>query len=202
MADITQYLEELNTQRNQLAENLTAMGVEADHSEKLNTLVPKVLECSSEEDVKFIDNPSGSIKAKVVVSNEPSYSNIAQYFKSIVLPEGITELGTLSFYQCSNLEYLHIPSTVTAISAGSLANTSIKTLVIPAGVTSFGASAQVSPIRGCTELTDITFLNPECEIYMSADIIPSQTVIHGYQDSTAQQYAVTFERTFALISGN
>lgn len=199
MADISQYLEELNIQKNQLAENLTLMGVEAEGSEKLNTLVPKVLECSSDENVEFISNANGAINAKVVVSNEPSYSNIAKYFKSIVLPEGITEIGNLSFYQCRSLEYLHIPSTVTSINAGSLANTSIKTLTIPAGVTAFGASAQVSPVKGCTELTDITFLNPECNIYMNADIIPVQTVIHGYQGSTAQEYAAAFDRTFVVL---
>ena len=37
------YLAALDAQRDQLARNLTAMGVQASESEKLNTLVPKVL---------------------------------------------------------------------------------------------------------------------------------------------------------------
>ncbi len=44
---ISQYLLELRKQRDNLVENLTAMGVSADKSEKLNTLVPKVLNISS-----------------------------------------------------------------------------------------------------------------------------------------------------------
>ena len=41
---IANYLTELDHQRDQLARNLTAMGVSASESEKLNTLVPKVLQ--------------------------------------------------------------------------------------------------------------------------------------------------------------
>lgn len=44
MPTIAEYLSELSNQRNQLAENLTAMGVQATANEKLNTLVPKVLQ--------------------------------------------------------------------------------------------------------------------------------------------------------------
>lgn len=41
---IANYLTELDNQRDQLARNLTAMGVPASETEKLNTLVPKVLQ--------------------------------------------------------------------------------------------------------------------------------------------------------------
>ena len=41
---IGNYLTELDNQRDQLARNLVAMGVQASETEKLNTLVPKVLQ--------------------------------------------------------------------------------------------------------------------------------------------------------------
>ena len=41
---IANYLTALDEQKDQLARNLTAMGVQASESEKLNTLVPKVLQ--------------------------------------------------------------------------------------------------------------------------------------------------------------
>ena len=41
---IANYLTALDAQRDQLARNLTTMGVQASESEKLNTLVPKVLQ--------------------------------------------------------------------------------------------------------------------------------------------------------------
>ncbi len=50
MATIARYLSELDVQRKALAENLNAMGVEAAASEKLNTLVPKVLQISQSGD--------------------------------------------------------------------------------------------------------------------------------------------------------
>ena len=44
MAKIKQYIQELKRQRNALADNLVTQDVIASHTEKLNTLVPKVLE--------------------------------------------------------------------------------------------------------------------------------------------------------------
>lgn len=48
---ISDYLEELVSQKSALAANLTTMGVSASSSEKLNTLVPKVLEIEGGEAV-------------------------------------------------------------------------------------------------------------------------------------------------------
>lgn len=48
MPTIAQYLTELDKQRDKLAENLTAKGVTASADEKLNTLVPKILDISTE----------------------------------------------------------------------------------------------------------------------------------------------------------
>lgn len=50
MPTIAEYLSELSNQRTQLAENLTAMGVQATATEKLNTLVPKVLQIQQSGD--------------------------------------------------------------------------------------------------------------------------------------------------------
>lgn len=43
--------------------------------------------------------------------------------KSVVISEGIQALGDESFYYCDNLEYVHIPSTVTEIGADIIDNT-------------------------------------------------------------------------------
>ena len=47
MPTVEEYLNELDKQRDNLAENLTTMGVEASVNEKYNTLVPKVLSIRS-----------------------------------------------------------------------------------------------------------------------------------------------------------
>ena len=57
MSTLRQYLAELVRQRNQFADNLTQQGVPAAHTEKLNTLVPKVLDISGGS-----TGPSGTIR--------------------------------------------------------------------------------------------------------------------------------------------
>lgn len=51
----------------------------------------------------------------------------------------------------------------------------------------------------CPNLTDIIFRNKDCEIYDSADTIPSSAVIHGYAGSSAETYADKYSRTFVKI---
>ena len=54
MATIGDYLNKLVTQKNALADNLVTKGVTASHDETLETLVPKVLEITSNDDNIFI----------------------------------------------------------------------------------------------------------------------------------------------------
>lgn len=49
MSTLNEYISAVKTQRDNLAANLNTMGVEANNSETLNTLVPKVLDIKSEE---------------------------------------------------------------------------------------------------------------------------------------------------------
>lgn len=51
MPTIADYLNDLNKQRNNLADNLNEQGVNASRNELLNTLVPKVLKISGAEDL-------------------------------------------------------------------------------------------------------------------------------------------------------
>lgn len=67
MASISQYLVELDKQRDRLAANLTAMGVSANASEKLNTLVPKVLK---------IPQSSVDVPSKIMVYNAENRDDI------------------------------------------------------------------------------------------------------------------------------
>ena len=92
---------------------------------------------------------------------------------------------------------------------------------IPESVTSIGSDA----FSNCTNITDITILNPDCEIYDFETTISNRTVgkktesvdsegnvishgwtggefdgtIHGYANSTAQAYAEKYGYKFAVI---
>ena len=52
---IADYLRKLIELKNQLVVNLKSMGVAAEESEKLNTLVPKVLECNTKQIAEFVE---------------------------------------------------------------------------------------------------------------------------------------------------
>ena len=73
MATIAQYLTELDKWRDKLAANLTAKGVTASAAEKLNTLVPKVLDISG-----------GTPAARTVAFDADHRDNIYLFYNSTV----------------------------------------------------------------------------------------------------------------------
>lgn len=131
IADLLAKLVEL---KNQLVANLSSMGVAADESEKLNTLVPKVLECKTEQNVEFVegtDFTGTSRKAGFITA-----------ISKINIPDGITVIGSYAFASCTSLASVTISDSVTSIGANAFGNcTSLASITIPASVTSIGSSA-------------------------------------------------------------
>ena len=92
MPTIAKYLEELNKQRTHLAENLNTMGVQANTTEKLNTLVPKVLQIQH--------SGSGTVKENVLLDTNSFTSKqetVSAYGESIYIYES-TSAETLQKY--------------------------------------------------------------------------------------------------------
>ncbi|MDE6832870.1 MAG: hypothetical protein K2J39_01275 [Ruminococcus sp.] len=92
MPTIAEYLEELNKQRTQLAENLNTMGVQANVTEKMNTLVPKVLQIQH--------SGSGTVKENVLLDTNSFTSKqetVSAYGESIYIYES-TSAETLQKY--------------------------------------------------------------------------------------------------------
>ncbi|MDE6832802.1 MAG: hypothetical protein K2J39_00930 [Ruminococcus sp.] len=92
MPDISEYLAELTKQRNQLAKNLNTMGVPADTTEKLNTLVSKVL--------KIKQSGGGTVKEKVLLDTNSFTSKqetVSAYGESVYIYES-TSTETLQKY--------------------------------------------------------------------------------------------------------
>ena len=70
----------------------------------------------------------------------------------IGIPEGVTSIGNLSFYDCSSLTSVTIPDSVTSIGYMAFYScTSIKSVIIPDNVTSLGERA----FSGCSSLTSV-----------------------------------------------
>lgn len=153
---IADYLRKLVELKNQLVVNLKSMGVAADESEKLNTLVPKVLECGTgtqNVEAEF-DASTGAITSmhidipnSVEAIGDRAYTNVI-YITSVSIPDSVTSLGQYAFSSCSNLKSINIPEIVTSIGTGAFYKcTSLESIVIP--------GIDTVPVFMCQECTNL-----------------------------------------------
>lgn len=112
---------------------------------------------------------------------------------SVSIPDSVTSIGSWSFYMCRSLKDIEIPESVTSIGSWAFYMCrSLTDIEIPESITSIESGT----FRGCTSLESITILNPDCEIADHESTIYDMTVIYGYKDSTAQDYAEKYSRIF------
>ena len=75
--------------------------------------------------------------------------------KSVVIPEGVTDIGRNAFYGCENLVNVKIPGSVTSIGDNAFYGcSSLQEITIPNSVTSIGKVA----FYGCSSLKEIEIL--------------------------------------------
>ena len=168
IADLLAKLVEL---KSQLVINLNNMGVTADESEKLNTLVPKVLECKA--DVIW---STGTVSEEVTSVNIPNgVTSIGDWafmectsLASITIPNSVTSIGTEAFYRCKSLASITIPDSVTSIGNGAFkVCSSLASITIPDSVTSierevFGNCSSLAGIiipESVTSIESVAFGN-------------------------------------------
>lgn len=144
---IADYLRKLVELRNQLVANLKSMGVAADESEKLNTLVPKVLECKTEQNVEFVEGAN-------FAGTGTSAPGILSAISKITIPDGTTAIGRFAFTNCTSLESITIPDSATSIGLDAFyLCSSLSSITIPDSVTSIGKEA----FADCTSLAHIYY---------------------------------------------
>ena len=96
---------------------------------------------------------SGMMKDYTYSSYAPWYSSYKTAIKSVVIDGEITNIGSYSFYSCSNLEKITIPNSVTSIGNYAFSYCSgLTNLSIPDNVLTIGKSA----FGDCTNLTELT----------------------------------------------
>ena len=101
---IANYLTALDAQRDQLARNLVTMGVQASESEKLSTLVPKVLLIpSGRPEVALFRNGNDAL----TTYGESIYTfySAARIMPMRFTTISLTSTGALSFTPCVSLRY-------------------------------------------------------------------------------------------------
>ena len=124
---------------------------------------------------------------------------------SVTIPNSVTSIERFAFVGCSALKSITIPDSVKIIDFGAFNDcTSLTSVTIPDSVTSID-----SVFINCSDLTDITIRNPECEIGDTPATISNgfnndtgyfyNGTIHGYKNSTAQAYAEKYGYKFASL---
>lgn len=136
--------------------------------------------------------------------------------QSIDIPDTVTYLGGHCFEHCTALQFIKLPCNLDAVHAGLFFNcTALQYIRLPESVKKieFWAFENCSALRyielsgnvqevgqnaftGCINLQQITVRNPECAIYHEESTFPEQAILFAADDSTAQDYADTYQRAF------
>ncbi len=181
------------------------------YSEKLNEIIIPASVEKIEQDGLFYCAGLVSIN---VDENNPSYSSengvlfnkykyrllvypIANTRTSYEIPESVMYIEKYAFYNCKNLTQITISENVTKIWDMAFADCDALTqLTLPKNVNYIGYYA----FYDCDSLTDITILNWEAEFDGKVTTYTEDATIHGYENSTAQEFAENYNVNFVVIS--
>lgn len=95
--------------------------------------------------------------------------------KSVVMEEGVTDIGDYAFSGCGNLTSVTIPDSVTQIGASAFENCgSLGYIMLHPGVTGIGDGA----FNGCSSLTDVYYSGTEEEWAALGDTVPAAEFVH------------------------
>ena len=99
--------------------------------------------------------------------------------ESVIISEGITEIGSGVFYNCSTIQRLSIPNSVSFIGYHAFNGTAITSLHVPAKV----ADISYLTFAGCDQLEDITFGEGSSYTVQGKSILDQsgKTLIYAYQ---------------------
>ena len=116
---------------------------------------------------------------------------------SIMIPDGITAISGWSFHGCSKLMSITIPDSVMEIGDRAFSYCSnLMSLTIPDGV----ATIDYGAFSYCSKLTSITIPDSVTTIGDGAFSYCSNLTINCYEGSAAQDYAVSHDIPYVLLS--
>ena len=146
------------------------------------------------ENNKYFSSLNGVLfnKDKTELITYPNGNERTEY----TIPDSVTSIIEGAFAYCSNLITVKIPDSVTDITDKTFyVCSSLTSVIIPDSVTHIGYNA----FKYCKNLTSIIIKNPNCEISNGKNTIWETATIYGYENSTAQAYAETYDRKFILL---
>lgn len=116
-----------------------------ENSDKANTVLYYTTTDGSVANVRYdsradvVSNIYQNGKGKIVLRGKLAYTpeNLFQYcstIKSVTIPEGVTDIGIRSFYDCYNLAEVSLPKSLENLGSYAFCDTKIKSLVLPENV--------------------------------------------------------------------
>ncbi len=115
----------------------------------------------------------------------------------VTLPQSVTAIGNYAFSGCYVLSLDTVPESVKTIGDYAFRGCyNLTSFTVPVSVEKIGDGA----FNSCHNLSAVKIMNPDCEISDSPIVIDNTTAIYGYDDSTANEYAVKYDKTFVSLS--
>lgn len=121
------------------------------------------------------------------------------YIKELTLSPNIKTLSESALCYMTALEKVNMKKGVKEIgSSAFLGCKNLKKITIPKSVKFIGESA----FEYCDKLKKMIFRTKDCTFFQGNSVIPESTVIYGYVNSTAYNYAKNYGRKFVNIETN
>ena len=122
-----------------------------------------------------------------------AFSNMSS-LTDVELGDDVSEIGRSSFYACKKLSNINFNS-VKIVNGGAFTSCDkLTSIVFTDSVEYVGVNA----LSNCTQISDVYFYNPKCTIE-SIGIGQRNSIIHGYKNSTAEEYAAGSFIKFEII---
>ncbi len=146
----------------------------------------------TDSDVLILGCKNTNIPNTVSQIGEGAFDGCTQ-LESITIPDNVTAIGDYAFEGCTGLTSAAISENAERIGTGAFDwCTGLVGITVPISVEFIGSSA----FDHCNSLEYIVFLNEDCYIDYDEYTINKSTYIFGYKNSSAQDYAEDYGRTF------